>query len=349
MLERYLEDLENRLDLTAEEELYAEWHRFLEQKWPEPIFRPKRKNAAPPTLEWPKILINDAVKDPEKMLIRELAAASNILKDGSGNILNIRCNYGTGILPSLFEGVELFYLDDQHDTLPTTRPLTDGADGVRRLLDTGIPNLNRGWGAQVFETAAYYREKLAHYPKLKSAIQIYHPDLQGPADLAEMIWGSDIFMAFYDTPELLNSFLELLTETYTRFIDRWEHEFPSALHGFHAHWGWGHRGAIVLRDDSAMNLSPELYREFAYPFDAKLLKRYGGVVHFCGRGDHYIDILCEAPGLNGIQLSQPEHNDMEIIFRHTIDRGIPLFGLHRKTAEQLSQPGRDLTGLVHCG
>ncbi len=349
MVEQYLEDLERRLDVAVEEELEAEWRTFLGGCFPEPCFRPRRRSAAPARIEWPVILINQALKDPELMLLRELAAASAVIAKGDGQILNIRCNYGTTILPSLF-GVEIFYLEDQHDTLPASHPLSGGIDGIRTLLEAGVPDFNRGWGARVFETAAYYREKLDPYPKLREYLRIYHPDLQGPLDLAEMIWGSGIFIEFYDHPELIKAFLALLTETYRRFMHRWDEQFPPVNDRFCSHWGWGHTGRIVLREDSAMNLSAEMYREFALPFDRQLLEEFGGgVVHFCGRGDHYIADLAAVPEVTGIQLSQPEYNDMETIFRNTVDRGIPLLALPFSTgAEPALAAGRDLHGRVHC-
>ena len=49
-------------------------------------------------------------------------------------------------------------------------------------------------------------------------------------------------------------------------------------------------------------------------------------MHFCGRGDHYIDILCAQPQLYGINMSQPHLNDMETIWRATVDRGISVIG-----------------------
>ncbi len=349
MLERYLEDLESRLEVEVEEELEAEWRVFLEGRCPAPYFRPRRRKAAPARVEWPEILINPALKDPELMLLRELAVASGCIAEGNGQILNIRCNYGTTILPSLF-GVEIFYMGEEHDTLPASHPLPGGAEGIRALLDAGVPELDRGWGARVFDTAAFFREKLAPYPKLSEYVRIYHPDLQGPLDLAEMIWGSEIFLAFYDQPELVKSFLALLTETYRRFMRRWDAEFPAREGRFCAHWGFGYAGRILLRDDSAMNLSPEMYREFALPFDRQLLGEFGGgVVHFCGRGDHYIADLATVPDLTGIQLSQPEYNDMETIYRNTVDRGIALLALPLESAVKPAlAAGRDLHGLVHC-
>jgi hypothetical protein len=105
----------------------------------------------------------------------------------------------------------------------------------------------------------------------------------------------------------------------------------------------------MLRDDSAMNFSPEHFDEFIKPWDQRLLDSCGGgAVHFCGRGDHYIESLCSLRNLHAVQLSQPELNDMERVYRATVDRGIRLLDLRRETAEAAIREGRDLRGLVQC-
>ena len=68
-------------------------------------------------------------------------------------------------------------------------------------------------------------------------------------------------------------------------------------------------------------------------------------MHFCGRGDHYIDVLSEVPGLTGVNLAQAEYNDMEKIYRHTVDKGIKILQLHRRQA-LLDRDRKD--GYHHC-
>ena len=105
----------------------------------------------------------------------------------------------------------------------------------------------------------------------------------------------------------------------------------------------------MLRDDSAMNFSPTMFGEFIKPCDQRLLREFGGgVVHFCGRGSHYIDQLSLCEGVTGIQLSQPSYNNMETIYQHTLDRGIVLLGLERAAAESALRANRPLHGRVHC-
>jgi hypothetical protein len=105
----------------------------------------------------------------------------------------------------------------------------------------------------------------------------------------------------------------------------------------------------MLRDDSAMNFSPEMFDEFIRPYDQELLESFGGgAMHFCGRGSHYIESACTMTGLHAIAMSQPEYNDMETIYRNTVAKGIPLLLFRKSTAQEAIESGRDLHHLVHC-
>ena len=281
--------------------------------------------------------INDALECYDNMLRHQLAGVSNALAGKRGNLC-VRANYGTGILNSLF-GSEIFVMPRETNTLPTTRAFND-TEIIREKVEAGMPDLMSGFGRQVFEFGELCAEVLENYPKIKKYVNVYHPDLQGPLDICELLWGGEIFYAMYDEPELVHAMLRLVTDTYTAFIEKWFKMFPPSEE-MNLHWAFlWHRGAIMLRNDSAMNLQPDFYREFAMPYDGELLGKYGGAVHFCGRGDHYIELLCSLPGLYGVQMSQPQYNDMEIIYKNTVDRGIKLLGLNRKYAEEhLSREG----------
>jgi uroporphyrinogen-III decarboxylase len=166
-------------------------------------------------------------------------------------------------------------------------------------------------------------------------------------DVCELVIGSTLFITLYDRPDLVSAMLDLICDTYTAFLEAWFQIHPSRLEG-NTHWGFFHCGAIMLRDDSAMNLSTRMVQEFVLPYDQRLLNRFGGgAVHFCGKGDHYIDYLTQLKGVHAINLTQPEYNEMEKIFRNTIDRGINLLALSRHAAETAQDQGRDLRGRVH--
>jgi len=344
-LQPYLEDLERRIDASEEARLWQEWADFAWERLAGDLFQPKRSTKAPPGIEWPRVSVNAALDNYELMALYQLKACSELIAQGSGDLMNVRCNYGTGILPSLF-GLEIYVMDEALETLPTVRPLND-LEAVERILNQGVPDLQGGYGTQVLEMGECFAEWLAPYPKVRQFVRVYHPDLQGPMDVCELIVGSTIFYTLYDRPELVHSLLELVVETYTRFVEAWcqIHPFDE---GANSHWGLFHRGCLMLRDDSAMNLSAEMVDEFVMPYDQQLLRRYGGgAVHFCGKGDHFIRSLGALEGLYAVNLSQPELNNMELVFTQTIDRGINLLGLEAEAARKALAAGRDLHGRVH--
>ncbi|MCX7804027.1 MAG: uroporphyrinogen decarboxylase family protein [Planctomycetota bacterium] len=346
-LEKYLEDLERRIDADAEEALLAEWRSFVTGGFRGDIFSPRRPRSAPPSLEWPKININDAISDFDAMALHQLRACSESLEKGDGRILCVRSNYGTGIMSSLF-GADLFVMDRAADTLPTTRPV-GGREAILKILDAGAPDMRRGLGGRVLDMGEYFVRLMLPYPKVSKYVHIYHPDLQGPIDVCELLWGSELFLALVDDADLVKSFLELITDTYIRFMRKWMDAVGATPGPMSVHWSLMHRGTVLLRDDSAMNLSPAMFDEFVAPYDGRILREFGGgAVHFCGKGDHYIDRLAEIEGVYAVNLSQPDYNDMEKIYRHTVDHGIMLLALDRKEAEEAIARGRPLHGRVHC-
>ena len=326
-----LDDIEARIDPETEEDFAARWEDFLFDRFEGDIFSPHRKKLTAPGTELPNVHINDALADYEQMLVSQMAGVSAAL-NGHSNLC-VRANYGSAIMSSLF-GAEIFIMPRETNTLPTTKGL-NSTEKIEELIQKGIPDLNTGFGRRVFEFGEICAELWRKYPKIGKYVTVYHPDTQGPLDIAELLWGCDMFYAMYDEPETVHQILQLVTDTYTAFLNKWYEIFPKETR-LNVHWAnLRHRGTILLRDDSAMNLSPEFYKEFAAPYDGELLRRFdGGAVHFCGRGDHYIETLSQLPGLYGINMSQPEMNKMEIIYQNTVDKGIPILGFSREWAEK---------------
>jgi hypothetical protein len=344
-LQQCLDDLEARIDPEQEDQLLQEWIDFTEGRFGGDLFASRRSKLSPPGIEWPQVSINAALEDPDMMALYQYDLCSTGLALGSGHLLCVRCNYGTSIIPLLF-GVEPFVMDEELDTLPTSQPLND-VDAIKRLVDAGTPDIHQGYGNQVLEMGERYKAIAEAYPKIGKYVHIYHPDLQGPMDICEIIWGSTIFYTLFDQPDLVKRMLETVTETYIQFMQAWTEIVPFRQGG-NVHWGLFHKGNIMLRDDSAMNLSPDMFTEFIRPYDQRLLDEFGGgAIHFCGRGDHYISHMSEMDGLYAINLSQPEYNDMETIFANTVDKGINIIGLARAAAEDAVSKGRGLHGRVH--
>ncbi|MFP4379928.1 MAG: hypothetical protein ACLFUS_05430 [Candidatus Sumerlaeia bacterium] len=343
-LQEYLDDLEQAIDPETEDAIRAEWKEFIDGEHIDRYFDPERKQASEFKLEWPKVSVNETLEDYDMMALQQYAGVADILRKGAGKALTVRCNYGTGIMSSLF-GAKLFRMSDASNTLPTTLPLEEEG-AIARVLDAGVPDLEKGFGKQVFEMGERFAEIARRYPKIGKYVTIYHPDTQGPLDICELICGSQLFYSFYEDPGAIHQLLDLICETYIAFMRKWEKIVPFNP-VYNAHWSFHHKGKIVIRDDSAMNLSPDLFDEFVRPYDQRLLDEFdGGVIHFCGRGDHYIKSMCEMRGVYGIAMSQPHLNDMEEIYRNTVDKGIPLFDFNRDWTEDTLKQGREMGGWV---
>ena len=309
MLERYLAKLERLVDSNH----YAQVRNAYRQvfAWQELEELPYVWRTLPPVgdCDWPVFEYNDTFVNREKMLLAQLAGPFFHLQTQDYLPLAIRANYGTVILPSIL-GAE-YQLTET--SLPWCHHLAD-RDAIGRVIDAGVPDPSSGLGQTCFETAKYFIEKLAPYPNLARETTIYHPDLQGPFDVAHLLWGPDIFLALYDCPETVHQLLELVVETYIAWLHKWK-----ALVGegneFTAHWSIMMRGGAMLRDDTPVMLSTAQYEEFVKPYDQRILDEFGGCIHFCGSGKPFIESMVSSKDLYGLHMSQPELNDLDSFWR----------------------------------
>jgi len=320
----YLEDIERRINISEEEAIQSAWRDFAGGKNTQAPFNPPCRTPSASAIDWKHINVNDALADEELMLLSQLERCHMALSSPSNTLMMMRANYGVGNISRLF-GAEPFIMPREMDTLPNVRPISGGTDGIRRLLDQGIPDMNGGGNHHIWSVGEKLAEICRKYPKIGRYVIIDNPDGQGPMDNCELLWGSNLFYDLYDEPELVHRFLRLLTDTLRTFIEKWTSIVPNET-GMVSYFGRLARGGIVIRNDSAMNLSADFFDEFIAPYDGELLKHFGGgIIHFCGRGDHFIPRMTKLPGLSAIDMSQPHLNDMNLILSSVIDQGINLF------------------------
>jgi hypothetical protein len=345
-LSPYLEDLEQRIDDEVECDLLNQWTEFTDGTRSAAVFAPHRPAANPPRIAWPVISVNATFDDPLLMLLHQLSINSRILEAGSGELLGVRVNYGTPTVPSLY-GARLFIMPDETNTLPACHPLAGGLEGVLACISHGTPDIDAGLGAKVFSSGRLFLDVMREYPGISKHIKLYHPDFQGPMDVTELLVGSSIFTDLIDRPEDVHMVLRSVTRTYHALMGRWLKLVPPPG-DWTVHWNMLHRGTIMLRDDSATNLSPAMFEEFVEPYDSQLLQAFGGgAMHFCGKGDHFIEVAASIPFLFAVHMSQPELNDIEQICQNTVDRGLNLVGVKRESRARFETLGRGLSGRVH--
>ena len=340
-----LNDIENRIIPWVEDDFLAQWQAFWDNKVTDIVFRPKRKIISQPSIKIQDIHINDALNDYELMLDMQLADVSYALSTEQKGLC-MRANYGTGIMSSLF-GAKFFEMPREQNTLPTTLAFND-TDVIREMVEKGMPDVTTALGEKVFAFGEMCLEIFKDYPKISKYVFMYHPDTQGPIDTAELLWGGEMFYALYDDPDLVHATLDLITNTQITLLDRWFKLYPNKP-DLNVHWGWFMRGGVCVRNDSSINLSSEQYSELVLPYDQKLLDYYnGGLVHYCGKGDHFIGIVAAQTKATAVNLSQPHLNDVDKVLNDVLSCGKKILFLSHKACQraiELNVPA----SMIHAG
>jgi hypothetical protein len=273
-------------------------------------------SAIPLPEPWDRFRIypyGETFDDPAAMLenlLLERVVPGLILRDD--NPLAVRDNHGTVLVASALSGRWRRYGDDY----PWIESLAS-PDAVREIASGDGFDPRAGLLPQVLDTLAFYREALARHPACSEAVQISLPDLQGPMDTAEQIWGSGIHLAFYDDPELVDRLLRRIAEV---TLAAWAlfHPYTAAnrLEPLaHAQHGYQVPGRLLVRNDSAILLSPQTYASAVRPHDAALLAGVGGgSIHFCGNGAHLVGDMLTIPDLRGLDFGEPDRMPVAAIY-----------------------------------
>jgi hypothetical protein len=309
-----LDWIEERIDLDHSAAVAERHIRGL--RW-QSIDRPPVTISAPVPAPFRIYPYHEAFEDPAKMLVNELVGPGMVWGADSPSIINsltlhddfpfqIRANYGIGIIGSLF-GAETRVVEDN---MPWVQPI--GPERLETIVAHGLPDLAAGLLPRALETMAYYREALASYPKCREAIRITQTDLQGPFDIAAQLWGSEIFTAFRDKPQFLGDLLALLADTFvqvSRAVGRASTQAAGA-ECIYLHFTIS-PGRCLVKDDSAIMLSPRTYARFIRPANERVLQALGGGgIHWCGSGQHWQAAFLETGGLTGMDWGNPERLDL---------------------------------------
>ena len=304
-----LEWLEERIDLehvaNVEERFHAAY------QW-EPVDHPPVMISAAVPEPFSVYPYREAFYDATKMMINELVGPGLMFGFGSVSIVNsavikddfplqIRPNYGIGLIPSMLGGV----CEVQEDAMPWVKPI--GIERLRPIIEAGVPDLTGGLFAQAMETMDFFRERLAPYPKCRQAIRITQPDLQGPFENLAQLWGGDIMLAYYENPDFLIEGMEFMCEAYLHICRALTEHTTQVGPGdmIYLHYSF-QRGNCLIKDDSSVMISPKTYVEFIQPMNGKVLTEMGGgSIHYCGQAEQWRVEFHDTPGLLGLDLGQP--------------------------------------------
>jgi hypothetical protein len=204
---------------------------------------------------------------------------------------------GVTPLPSAF-GCPVHYFDH---TSPWVDPLIRAEDPPEKVYDLPAPAVTDGQLGKLLEYTDYFTtETGGRYP-----ISTY---LQGPMDMAYLVWDSSAFMlAMYTNPKEVHHLLRLVTDLTIAFVKELRARSPQF---FACHcpplWMAEGQGVSVSEDCSAV-LSPKLWREFSLPYVNEISEEFGGVViHSCGNFLHQFDNLAQVHNLRGLNFGASE-------------------------------------------
>ncbi len=274
-----------------------------------------------PASDWPSFTYKEIFHDKAKMLLAELApvwVGANVRDD---RVFTVRANYGVGAIASMF-GCRVHLTEE--NAMPWVEHLDDAA--LDKVLESGTVSINSGLGEKVFETQRFYIETLSQYEKLSKWVHIYLSDTQGPFDNAHLIMGHKIYTELYDNPERVHRLLNLVTNTYVRYT-RAQKELLRESGDFSYHSQMIVRGAVRICDDSGINLSSDLYKEFCKPYNERIFSEFGGGwIHYCGRGHQILSEVLSTDGITGINFGQPELQDLGEVYEAAAPRRVAVLG-----------------------
>lgn len=306
LVRELLEQLEREIDGGVLEQAYRRQRDALDfvPSAPLPV-----RHGSPVAYQAPPMDV--VVEDMDAMLARELIGCLSTALAKDDGLLTIRANYGVGILPSVF-GLPSRVIDGG---MPWVDSL-GSVEEIRSLVAKGVPDVSGGLAQRIADTHAYYRERLRAYPNCQKYIKIIHCDAQGAFDVADLLWGSEIFYGMYDEPDLLHDLMELITQTYIAFMERHLPDCDSVEPGYCYHWGTLFKGNCLMRDDSSVNLSREMYLEFVLPYHRRIAAHFGGAaMHFCGRADYWLPDLIREADIKSVNFGyMPERFDNGFLY-----------------------------------
>ncbi|HEV55992.1 MAG TPA: hypothetical protein ENN87_00630 [Phycisphaerales bacterium] len=323
-LRRLLDYLEGTVDAAAQERIAQRHRAALEWR---AVDRPPLicTFPHPPEAPFQPVPHRRIFDDPAAMLYNELVRAfdtSLCLADQVGHDLpwTVRPNFGTVVVASLFGG----RIEQRGDDPPWVRPF-ETVEQFRRALDRDPSDVSEATVDRARRGYQFYAEALGPYPGLCAAIRFVLPDLQGPFDTAEQLRGSEIFTDLYTQPDLVALALERIAAVQVRLAQHLQAFLREPLDGFTHQHGTLIRGHILLRDDTVIMVSPEMYRDHIARWDDFVLDRLGGGgIHACGRFDGHVEAFLALPNVQCLDLGQSWLNDVDAMYEKACQRSIPL-------------------------
>lgn len=264
--------------------------------------------------------------DPEKMLFNELVCAFDTsiaehAATGSDLPHTVRANFGTVLVASVF-GSDVRQVGNNP---PWVLHGEREEISLEAVAEHDPQDVSHGWLAQVEETYACYRRIFAAYPELQKTVRLVLPDLQGPFDNLELIVGSSVFEALVLDEALVDRALAAVAATQVALAQRLSPLLNDGPEGFAHQHATMIGGSVLLRNDSVIMMSPEMYLAQVAPHDARVLRELGGGgLHSCGCVERHLSAFLSVAGVRCFDFGQSELNGVDRLYDRAAERRVPL-------------------------
>ena len=197
------------------------------------------------------------------------------------------------VIASLFGGK----VEQRDDNPPWVRHF-ETYDEFSSIFDRDPLDFSQGICPQLIERYRFYRDVLATYPNLQKCIRIVLPDLQGPLDSLELLRGSSVYEDFIMDPEMVDKGLGLMAQAQVGLAKHLQQYTTEKETGFSHQHAVVIKGNILIRNDSAIMVSPDMYAAQVAHHDEFVMKEMrGGAVHSCGKIDFNVPEIFKLPSL----------------------------------------------------
>lgn len=260
--------------------------------------------------------------DSRKMLASQLRGMVEVAYAGAESVPSVRANMGCGIFPTLL-GVKQELFDDK-------MPWVQEHLSREQLKKMGPEDLKLSDEFKAgLEHMAFIVDKLEG-----TGCLVFPMDLQGPMDVAHLVYGDAIFYDLYDDPDFVHHLLDLSCEAIIMGMEECLKIIPGSEQQI-AHYNClvipRNKGGIKISEDTSTLLSKDHVEEFVVPHTERVLSHFGGgYIHYCGHNEHLFNAFISSPLVIGLNLGNPEKHDMEYVLGRCRDTGKVYYGVLKK-------------------
>lgn len=238
------------------------------------------------------IPLRDRFADNEKMLAHAVSWANAVaaLDNDWPPFLDAFCT--VPMVPEAF-GAEIRFRDDHIAVKPAIADIGSvWALKPRRMSETSTIDRMFGWIDFVQR-------------RLGADVPVWVADVQSPFSVAAQIVSPGALMeACITEPKAVHHLCRMVTDYSLELMQKHLAQIENPCFPGRNFPSIPDRIGICIADDTPLvMLSPDMYREFAFPYNAEIARAFGGVhIHSCGNYRHNLDNLPDLPGLRSIQV-----------------------------------------------